>query len=104
MPEPSPTILIFGDQVGLDGGPRGAPQPVRVPLDAIKTNLRTTMESLKSIVNAMQGAGDGPSVSYVDIGIAISADGSVGLLGPGSGAIPAATMTVRLQFYRKLTY
>ena len=104
MAGPAPTILVFGEQDGSGGGPVRSTQPIRVDVATIKTNLKSAMETVKCMVNAMQGAVEGLSVTYVDIGIAISADGSVGILGPGSGSIPAATLTVRLQSHKSLPF
>jgi hypothetical protein len=104
MAAPATTILVFGEQDGRDSGPVCSAQPIRVDLATIKTNLKSAMESVKCMVNAMQGAVEGLSVTYVDIGIAISADGSVGILGPGSGSIPAATLTARLQSHKSLPF
>jgi hypothetical protein len=104
MGEHAPTILIFGDQGGLAAGPNGPAQPTPVKLDTVKANLRSAVENVKCMVNAMQGAVDGLSVTYVDIGIVISADGSVGLLGSGSGANTTTTLSVRLQSHQKLQF
>jgi hypothetical protein len=104
MTGPDPTILIFAKQDGLEEEQDCAAQPTHVKLDTVKSNLRSTIDSVKCMVNAMQGAVDGLSVSHIDIGLVISADGTVGLLGAGSGASAAATLTVRLQSYRNLPF
>ena len=73
-------------------------------LDTVKNNLRSMLENVKCMVNAMQGPVDGLPVSHIDIGIVISADGTVGLLGSASRTNAATTLTVRLQSYRSLPY
>jgi len=104
MTGPDPTLLIFGKNDGLEGMQDCTAQPTRVKLDTVKNNLKSTIDGVKCMVNAMHGAVDGLSVSHIDIGIVISADGTVGLLGAGSGANAAATLTVRLQSYRNLPF
>ena len=94
----SPTILIFGAEIGPQRGDDSAtPGSDRVPLETIKANLKTVMESVSDLVNATQKAVGDLHVAYVDVGVAISADGSVGLLGTGGSAGAETTFKVRLQ-------
>ena len=95
-----PTILIFGAELGPEGGEEAIPRPGRVPVETIKANLKTVMESVSDLVRASQkGLGD-LHISHVDVGVAISSDGSVGLVGTGGSASADTTLKVRLQFRR----
>jgi hypothetical protein len=96
----SPTILIFGAETGSERGEEATPRSDRVPVETIIANLKTVMESVSDLVHATQkGLGD-LHVSHVDVGVAISSDGSVGLVGTGGGASADTTLKVRLQFRR----
>jgi hypothetical protein len=97
----SPTILIFG--AGID--PERAQDSAilgsdRVPVETIKANLKTVMESVSELVHATQKAVGDLDVAQVEVGVAISPDGSVGLLGTGGSAGAETTLKVRLQIRR----
>ena len=95
----SPTILIFGTEIGPEREEEAAPRSDRVSVEAIKANLKTVMESVSDLVAhaTQKGLGD-LQVSHVDVGVAISPDGSVGLVGTGRSTSADATLKVRLQF------
>jgi hypothetical protein len=100
----SPTILIFGGEVGSRAESQNAPGSNRVPVETIKANLKTVMENVKSLVHVTQGGMGDLVVSHVDVGVAISIDGSVGLIGTGANTSPEATLRVRLRIGRSLKF
>ena len=92
----SQTILIFGDAEARAGEARTA-EPNRVPVETVKANLRTAMESVGELVQAAREAVGDLYVCHVDVELAIASDGSVGLLGMGATASARATLTVRVK-------
>ena len=96
----NPTILIFGARIGTDGEDEVIPRSDRASVEAIKANLGKVMESVSDLVHATQKNLGDVQVSHVDIGVAISPDGTVGLVGTGSGTGVGATLQMRLQFRR----
>jgi hypothetical protein len=100
----SPTILIFGGEVGSRAGSENALGSNRVPVETIKANLKTVMQSVNSLVHATQGGIGDLVVSHVDVGVAISIDGSVGLVGTGTSTSAEATLRVRLRIGRSLKF
>jgi len=93
-------MLIFGAQVAPESVEDAAPKFDRVPVDTIKTNFEKVMESVSDIVHAAQNELGDLHVSHIDVGVAISSDGSVGLVGTGSSAHEDAALKVRLRFRR----
>jgi len=92
----SQTILIFGDAAAQSGEVRAA-ESNRVPVETIKANLKTAMESVGELVQAAREAVGDLHVYHVDVEVAIAADGSVGLLGAGANAGARATLTFRVK-------
>ena len=92
----SETILIFGDAGPQAGKARGA-ESNRVPVETIKANLKTAMESVGELVRAARESVGDLHVCHVDVEVAIASDGSVGLLGAGASAGARATLTVRVK-------
>src|SRR2546429_298454 len=96
----SSTILIFGAEIGSEKGRQPIAGVDRVPVETIKANLKTVIESVSDLVRATQKAIGDIEVPHVDVGVGISADGSVGLLGTGGSAGAETTLKVRLQIRR----
>ena len=94
----SPTILVFGTEIGPERGEETGPRSDRVSVENIKANLKTVMESVNDLVHATPEGLRDLHVSHVDVGVAISPDGSVGLVGTGGSSSADATLKVRLQF------
>ena len=92
----SQTILIFGD-AGPQAGEARAAESNRVPVETIKANLKTAMESVGELVRAARESVGDLHVCHVDVEVAIASDGSVGLLGAGANAGARATLTVRVK-------
>ena len=92
----SQTILIFGDAAAQSREVRAA-ESNRVPVETIKANLKTAMESVGELVQAAREAVGDLHVCHVDVEVAIAADGSVGLLGAGANAGARATLTFRVK-------
>jgi hypothetical protein len=90
------TILIFGD-AGAQAGEAHGPESNRVPVETIKANLKTAMESVGELVQATREAVGDLHVCHMDVGVAIASDGSVGLLGMGANDAEKATFTVRIK-------
>ena len=104
MSSQSPPVLVFGTKFGPETGPEGTLESNQVPVQTIQANLKTLMESVKILVHETQRAVGDLAVSHVDVGIAISIDGSVGLVGTGVNANTEATLKVRLRFGRSLRF
>jgi len=94
----NPTILIFGARIGPDGANDVIPRSDRASVETIKANLGKVMESVSDLIHATQKNLGDVQVAHVDVGVAISPDGSVGLVGTGSGTGVGATLKMRLQF------
>lgn len=92
----SATILIFGNEPESQRGSVGSFGSNRVPTETIGENLKTVLEGVNQMFQATRGNAGDLRVSHVDVRVAIAADGSVGLLGPGTDAGTDATFTVRL--------
>jgi hypothetical protein len=92
----SQTILIFGDAEARAGEARTA-EPNRAPVETVKANLKTAMESVGELVEAAREAVGDLYVCHVDVELAIASDGSVGLLGTGANASARSTLTVRVK-------
>jgi hypothetical protein len=113
-------ILIFGAEAAPSGGPVGTLRPPygaagssyltagllsaaatpgfsRVPVEAAAASLKAVMEQVSSLFRSSKDAVGELHVVYVDVGLVIAADGSVGLLGTDGSAGAQATLTVRLQ-------
>ncbi len=97
MSDQGPTILIFGAETGSRGGEAGTLGSNRVPVETIKANLKTVMDSVSDLVLATRGAPGVLRVCHVDVGVASALDGSVGLVGTGTGASTEATLKLRLK-------
>jgi hypothetical protein len=69
----------------------------RVPVEATAANLKAVMEQVSNLVRAAKDAVGELGIVYVDVGLAIAADGSVGLLGTAASTSAKGTLTVRLQ-------
>ncbi len=93
----TPTLLIFGAEVGSRGGEVGTLESNRIPVETIKANLKTVMESVSDLVLGTGGGVGDLRVCHVDVGVAIAIDGSVGLVGTGASASTEATLKVRLK-------
>jgi hypothetical protein len=92
----SQTILIFGEREMQAGDARAA-ESNRAPIETVKANLKTAMESVGELVKATREAVGDLHVCHVDVELAIGSDGSVGLLGAGASAGARATLTVRVK-------
>ena len=91
------TILVFGAESVAEGGPKGTLGPGRVPIDAIKANLKIAMEQVSDLVRSSREAVGDLRLAHVDVALGIGIDGSVGLLGTGVSTKVTGTLTVRLQ-------
>jgi NTP-dependent ternary system trypsin peptidase co-occuring protein len=94
------TILILGAEAEPEEARPSIPGVDRVPVETIRANLKTVMESVSDLVHATQKAVGDIEVAHVDVNIGISTDGSVGLLGTGGSAGAETTLKVRLQIRR----
>jgi hypothetical protein len=106
-------ILIFGAEVAPRSGSVGTlgsrigPTDAlgfgssRVPAEATAANLKAVMEQVSNLVWAAKDAVGELGIVHVDVGLAIAADGSVGLLGTGASTSAKGTLTVRLNLTRK---
>lgn len=92
----SQTILIFGN-AGAQAGEANAIESNRAPVETVKANLRTAMESIGELVEAARGAVGELYVCHMDVELAIASDGSVGVIGAGAGAGARASLTVRVK-------
>jgi hypothetical protein len=69
-----------------------------VSLDTLKANIKELISECQEMFqDAAQPTGDA-RIAHVDLALAISVDGSVGLIGTAGGAEPGGGITVRLEF------
>ncbi|MEA3155978.1 MAG: hypothetical protein QOK44_3567 [Betaproteobacteria bacterium] len=69
-----------------------------VSLDTLKANIKELISECQEMFqDAAQPSADA-RIAHVDLSLAISVDGSVGLFGTAGGAEPGGGITVRLEF------
>jgi hypothetical protein len=69
-----------------------------VPLDTLKASIKELIDECREMFqDATQASGDA-RIAHVDLSLAISVDGSVGLFGTPGAAEAGGGITVRLEF------
>jgi hypothetical protein len=69
-----------------------------VPLDALKENIRELIDECREMFRDASTSSEGAQIAHVDVAMAISVDGSVGIVGASGLGEAGGGFTVRLTF------
>jgi hypothetical protein len=88
-------IVTQSDTKGVFGG--GSPRPVEIPVERLKASLSDLVSKLRAATSDLAAKADGLSLRELEVGIELTAEGGVSLIGT---AKVGGTASLKLTFVR----